>query len=115
MYVKNMSAPDEVRTPPKTRVEVVTVGKTTMMRATFQPGWKWSECVKPVTGTDSCQAAHSMYMVSGRMAVKMDDGTIRELVPGDAAEIPPGHDAWVLGPEPAVTIDFSAAHMYARK
>jgi hypothetical protein len=114
MYVKNLSTPDEVRTPSKTRVEVVTVGKTSMMRATFQPGWKWSECIKPVVGTDSCQVAHSLYMISGRMAVKMDDGTVKELVPGDVAEIPPGHDAWVLGVEPAVSIDFAAAPVYAK-
>jgi hypothetical protein len=115
MFVKNMSTPDEVRSPSKTRVEVVNVGKSTIMRATFQPGWKWSECVKPVVGTDSCEVPHSLYMISGRMTVKMNDGSTRELIPGDAAEIPPGHDAWVVGNEPAVSIDFSAGHVYAKK
>jgi hypothetical protein len=114
MFIKNLSEPDEVRTPSKTRIEVVNVGNTTIMRATFEPGWKWSECVKPVVGTDSCQAPHSMYLISGKMVIKMNNGVTKEMVPGDAAEIPPGHDAWVVGNEPAVSIDFSAGKTYAK-
>ena len=115
MLKKNLSSPDEVRTPAKTRVEVVNFPNSTIMRATFDAGWKWSECVKPIAGTDSCKVAHSLYVVSGRMKVKMDDGKIQELGPGDAAEIPPGHDAWVVGNEPCVSIDFAAGKVYAKK
>lgn len=114
MFTKNLSSPDEVRTPSKTRVEVVNLGNTTIMRATFEPGWKWSECVKPVAGTDSCQVPHSLYMISGKMVVRMDNGKTTELNPGDAAEIPPGHDAWVIGNEPVVSIDFAAGKVYAK-
>lgn len=115
MEVKSLNNPDEVRTPPKTKIEVVKVGDTTVMRATFEPGWKWSECVKPIAGTDSCQAPHINYVISGRMKVVMDDGTEMEMGPGDAADIPPGHDAWVLGNEPCVAIDFAAGKVYAKK
>jgi hypothetical protein len=78
-------------------------------RATFRPGWRWSTDVKPVVGTDSCQLAHSSYVVSGRFHVRMDDGTERELGPGDAHVVSAGHDAWVVGDEPCVAIDFSSA------
>ena len=115
MEKKNLSTPDEVRTPPKTKIEVVNVGDSTIMRATFEPGWKWSECVKPIVGTESCQAPHINYVLSGRMKVVMDDGTEMEMGPGDAADIPPGHDAWVVGNEPCVAIDFAAGKMYAKK
>jgi hypothetical protein len=115
MRTKNLSKPDEIRTPAKTRVEVVNFNDATIMRATFDVGWKWSECVKPVVGTDSCQVPHVLYIISGRMEVKMNDGKTHELGPGDAAEIPPGHDAWVVGEEPCVSIDFSAGKTYAKK
>lgn len=115
MEVKSFNKPDEVRTPPKTKIEVVKVGDSTMMRATFEPGWKWSECVKPIAGTNSCQAPHVNYVISGRMKVVMDDGTEMEMGPGDAADIPPGHDAWVIGDEPCVAIDFAAGKVYAKK
>ena len=115
MEVKSFDKPDEVRTPPKTKIEVVKVGDSTMMRATFEPGWKWSECVKPIAGTNSCQAPHVNYVISGRMKVVMDDGTEMEMGPGDAADIPPGHDAWVIGNEPCVAIDFAAGKVYAKK
>lgn len=115
MEVKNLSKADEVRTPPKTKVEVVKVGDSTIMRGTFEPGWKWSECVKPIVGTESCQAPHINYVISGRMKVVMDDGSEMEMGPGDAADIPPGHDAWVLGNEPCVAIDFASGKIYAKK
>lgn len=115
MEVKSLDKPDEVRTPPKTKIEVVTVGDVTVMRATFEPGWKWSECVKPIAGTDSCMAPHVNYVISGRMKVVMDDGTEMEMGPGDAAHIPPGHDAWVVGDEPCVAIDFAGGKVYAKK
>ncbi len=115
MEVKSFDKPDEVRTPPKTKIEVVKVGDSTVMRATFEPGWKWSECIKPIAGTNSCQAPHVNYVISGRMKVVMDDGTEMEMGPGDAADIPPGHDAWVIGNEPCVAIDFAAGKVYAKK
>ena|SRR5437867_2853297 len=115
MYIKNFNKPDEVRTPPKTKVEVVKLGDNTVMRATFEPGWKWSECVKPVVNTDSCQVHHTVYVISGRMKVKMNDGKEGEVGPGDVAVIPPGHDAWIVGNEPCVSIDFSGGQTYAKK
>ena len=115
MLKKNLSSPDEVRTPPKTKVEVVNFNNATVMRATFDAGWQWSECLKPVVGTESCQVPHVLYVISGKMAVKMTDGKTTELGPGDAAEIPPGHDAWVVGSEPCVSIDFAAGKVYAKK
>lgn len=115
MEVKSFNKPDEVRTPPKTKIEVVKVGDSTVMRATFEPGWKWSECIKPIAGTNSCQAPHVNYVISGRMKVVMDDGTEMEMGAGDAADIPPGHDAWVIGNEPCVAIDFAAGKVYAKK
>lgn len=115
MEIKNFNKPDEVRTPPKTRIEVVNVGDKAIMKATFEPGWKWSECVKPVVKTDSCQVQHTVYVISGRMKVRMDDGTEAEMGPGDVGVIPPGHDAWIIGNEPCVSIDFSGGGTYAKK
>lgn len=114
MELKNLSHADEVRELPKTRIEVVNFDSVTLMRATFQPGWKWSECVKPTVGTNSCQAAHVNYIISGTIAVLMDDGVQKEMSAGDVAVIPPGHDAWVVGNEPCVTIDFSAGKTYGK-
>jgi len=110
-----MGSPDETRNMPKTKVEVVKLGDQTIMRATFEPGWKWSECVKPTVGTHSCQVSHVNYIISGKMMVRMDDGTEKEMSAGDAAVIPPGHDAWVIGNEPCVAIDFAAGSVYGKK
>jgi mannose-6-phosphate isomerase-like protein (cupin superfamily) len=115
MEAKNFSKPDEVRNLPKTKIEVIKVGDSTIMKGTFEPGWKWSECVKPTAGTESCQAPHIMYVLSGRMKVVMDDGAEMEIGPGDAVDIPPGHDAWIVGNEPCVAIDFAAGKVYAKK
>jgi quercetin dioxygenase-like cupin family protein len=114
--LKSLTQPDEIRTLPKTKIEVVDLGDSVnIMRATFQPGWKWSECIQPTVGTKSCQAAHINYVISGQMKIIMDDGTENEMGPGDVAEIPPGHDAWVLGNEPCVMLDFSAGKTYGKK
>jgi hypothetical protein len=112
----DFDSPDETRTPDKTRVDVVHVGGTAAARMTFQPGWKWSECVKPVAGTESCQARHVGVVGSGRLVVRHDDGTEKELGAGDAYVIEPGHDAWVVGDEPFVGYEFEAraAEEYAR-
>jgi ethanolamine utilization protein EutQ (cupin superfamily) len=115
MFAKKMNSPDEVRNLPKTKVEVVKVGDSTIMRGTFEPGWKWSECVKPTAGTKSCQAQHVGYVLSGRMKVVMDNGVSVEIGPGDAVAIPPGHDAWVVGNESCVMIDFGAGTTYGKK
>ncbi len=113
---RTFDSPDETRTPEKTRVDVVRMGATTAARYTFQPGWRWSESVKPVAGTDSCQVRHVGVVQSGRLHVKHDDGTEGEAGPGDAYVIEPGHDAWVVGDEAFVGFEFEskAAEEYAR-
>jgi hypothetical protein len=114
LAVKSFTQPDETRSFEKGRIEVITLGGVTFGRATFQPGWKWSTCVKPVAKTDSCQAAHLGYQVSGRMHVVMDDGTEKEIGAGELCSIPPGHDAWVVGNEPVVILDITGAGDYAK-
>ncbi len=104
---KNLAAPDERRKFDKGEVEVLTLGDVTFGRATFQPGWKWSECVKPIAGTNSCQVNHNTYIQSGEMHVVMDDGSETDLRDGDLAVIPPGHDAWIVGNQPCIAFDFS--------
>jgi len=107
---------DEVREVPKGKLEIANIGSTMVGRATFQPGWRWSESVKPIAGTDSCQVPHQGYVVSGRLGIKMDDGTEFEVGAGDAYDIPPGHDGWVIGDDNYVGVDFSAAMKdYAKK
>jgi len=112
---RNFSAPNEVRTFEKGKVEIVNVGGATIGRATFEPGWKWSTCVKPIAKTGSCQAAHFGYQVSGTMVTRMDDGTESTTRAGDAVSLPPGHDAWVVGNEPVVFVDFQGMVDYAKK
>ena len=114
MEKKTVSQPDEARTFDKGQVDLVTLGGVTIGRATLQPGWKWSTCVKPLVKTRSCQASHLQYQVSGRLCVVMDDGSKQEFGPGDVALIPPGHDAWVVGNDPVVAIDISGMANYAK-
>ncbi|MDQ4130986.1 MAG: cupin domain-containing protein [Actinomycetota bacterium] len=111
---KSFDATEDVRTFEKGRIEVVTLGGATVGRATFEPGWRWSQCVKPIAGTDSCQVAHLGYVVAGRMRVAMDHGTEGEAGPGDVFEIAPGHDAWIVGNEPCTIVDFQGAAHYAK-
>ena len=111
---ESFDSPQETRNVDKGKVEVVNLGGAQIMRVTFQPGWKWSECVKPVVGTNSCEVSHLVYTVSGRMIVKMDDGSEVEIGPGDVASIPAGHDAWIVSEEPYVGIDFQGASNYAK-
>jgi hypothetical protein len=111
---KTMGQPEDKRQFVKGQVELVSLGGVSFGRATLQPGWKWSTCVKPLVQTKSCEAAHLQYQLSGRLRVKMDDGTEDEFGPGDVALVPPGHDAWVVGPEPVVVIDISGMVNYAK-
>src|SRR2546423_3332127 len=97
--VKSHGSPDEVRSPDKTRVEVVRLEGFTLGRFIFEPGWRWSECVKPVVKTESCQVSHVGYAVSGTITVQAKDGTKKAITGGQSYTIPPGHDAWVEGNE----------------
>lgn len=114
---KNADTPDETRTfeSGKGRLDLVKLDGAPIGRGTFEAGWRWSEHVKPIAGTDSCQAAHMGYVVSGRMAVRMDDGQEMEFGPGDFMTCPPGHDAWIVGDEACVMIDWQGAADYAKR
>jgi mannose-6-phosphate isomerase-like protein (cupin superfamily) len=112
---KNLDRPDEVRSFDKGRVEVVRLDGGGFGRGVLQPGWRWSECVKPIAGTESCRAEHLGYVVSGKLRVQMDGGEMLDFGPGDAMKIDPGHDAWVVGNEPCVLIEFSAHEHYGEK
>jgi len=113
---RGFDAPDETRTPDKTKVDVVRMSGATAARMTFEPGWKWSECVKPVVGTDSCQARHVGVAQTGRMHVVHEDGTEQDIGAGDVYVIEPGHDAWIVGDETFVGFEFEqkAAEEYAK-
>lgn len=114
MQKKNFDTPDETRALPKTKIDIIRMGDSTFMRATFEPGWRWSEHVKPTVGGDSCQVHHVGYSISGRMKAVMSDGTEMEFGPGDVTDIPPGHNAWVIGDEPAVGVDVTAGDTYGK-
>jgi mannose-6-phosphate isomerase-like protein (cupin superfamily) len=100
--------PDESRKLPNGKTDIANLGDATVARMTAEPGWKWSNDVKPIVKTNSCQLSHTQYAISGRLRVRMDDGTEQEFGPGEAMYIPPGHDAWVVGNEPFVSVEFSA-------
>ena len=113
--VKNVNSPDEVRQfAGNGHANVLQIGGHPVLYGTFEPGWRWSENLKPIAGTDSCQVDHVGYVVSGRMTIKMDDGTEHECRPGEAFHIPPGHDAWTEGDEACVMVDFGGLHGYAQ-
>jgi len=114
LEAKSHDAPDETRTPEKTRIDVVRLEGFTIGRFTFAPGWRWSECIKPVVGTDACQNSHVGYAVSGRIRIRMDDGSELAIAPGQSYTIPPGHDAWVEGGEPFVAIEVMSAEQFAK-
>jgi quercetin dioxygenase-like cupin family protein len=111
---KSHDKPDEIRTPDRTRVEVVRLEGFTIGRFTLQPGWRWSQCIKPVVKTDSCQVSHAGYAISGSITVRMSDGTEKTVRKGESYTIPPGHDAWVEGNEPFVAIEVMSAEIYAK-
>ncbi len=114
---KSFDKPDEVRPfdGGTGQLEVVNTDEGAVGRATFLPGWRWSEHVKPIAKTDSCQAGHTGYFVSGRMRVVMDDGEEMEFGPGDFAVMAPGHDAWIIGDQPCVVIDWQGFTDYAKR
>ncbi len=115
LEAKNLDSPDEVREfVDKGRVKVVNLSGGSVGRGTFEPGWKWSENVKPLAGTESCQVNHVGYVLSGRMKVVMEDGSELEVEAGDAFIMPPGHDAWTVGSEPCELLDFGGLKGYAK-
>lgn len=111
--LKSFGKPDEVREFPKGRLELLNIGGVHIGRAIFEPGWRWSTSVQPLVNTRSCEAPHFQYHVSGVLMVLMDDGTELECRPGDVSLLPSGHDAWVVGDEPAVVVDWHGMTEYA--
>ena len=114
VILKQFEQPDEIRTFDKGKFEIVNIGGVTVGRATYQPGWKWSLHVGAATGTKSCSVEHVGMVVSGRATAAMDDGRIVEMKPGDIFYIAPGHDSWVVGDEPYVSLHFTGAGEYAK-
>ncbi|MGO8920516.1 MAG: cupin domain-containing protein [Stellaceae bacterium] len=111
---KSFRQPDEVREFPNGRLELVKVGGATIARALFEPGWRWASSVQPIAKTKSCEAPHFQYHVAGVLRIRMDDGTEFDCKPGDVSLLPSGHDAWVVGDEPAVVVDFQGMVDYAK-
>jgi hypothetical protein len=115
LTVKNVGSPDEVRQfAAHGHANVLDVGGQPILFGTYEPGWVWSNDLKPIARTESCQASHLLYCISGRMGVRMADGTEGEIRPGDVASIAPGHDAWVIGEEPCTAVDFGGYSRYAK-
>ena len=114
---RSLDAPEEVRPfeGDSGQLNLVNLDDRPVGRAVFKPGWRWSEHVKPIAGTHSCQAAHTCYFISGRMKVVMDDGEETDYGPGDFMICPPGHDAWIVGDEPCVVIDWQGMADYAKR
>ena len=115
MEAKSLNAPDEVRNFDKGKVDLVKIGGAMVGRAVLQPGWRWSTSVKPIAKTKSCEAPHFQYHVSGVFHIVMDDGTEKDCKPGDVSLLPSGHDAWVVGNEPVVLVDFQGTIDYAKQ
>lgn len=111
---KSFATPDEVREFPKGRLELINIGGAIIGRGIFEPGWRWATSVQPLVKTHSCEAPHFQYHVSGILRVKMDDGTELDCKPGDISLLPSGHDAWTIGDEPAVVVDFQGMIDYAK-
>jgi len=116
LEIGDFSAPDDTRAPDKTKVDIVRMGGTTASRMSMEPGWRWSECIKPIVGTDSCQLHHVGVIQSGTLHVAHEDGTEQDITAGNAYVIEPGHDAWVVGEEPVVGFEFDSrtAEEYAK-
>lgn len=112
--VKSFDRPEEIREFPKGRLELIKIGGATVGRAVFEPRWRWAESVQPLAKTKSCEAPHFQYHVSGILRIRMDDGTEFDCKAGDVSLLPSGHDAWVIGDEPAVVVDFQGMIDYAK-
>ena len=111
---KTFQEPDETRGFPNGRAEILVLGGDEVGRLVLEPGWRWSNDVKPIAKTASCEAPHFQYHVSGQLAIRMDDGTEFVAGPGDVTSLPSGHDAWVVGDEPVVVVDWFGASNYAK-
>ncbi len=111
---KPFDTPDERRSPEKTQVDVIHLDGVTLGRITCAPGWRWSTCIKPVVGTDSCQVSHAGHAIAGQLHIRLEDGSEHMIHTGDAYTIPPGHDAWVEGEAPFVSIEVMSADEFAR-
>jgi hypothetical protein len=111
---KTFATPDDVREFPNGNAEILEVSGSEVGRLTFRPGWRWSTDVQPLAKTHSCEAPHFQYHVSGRLGIRMDDGTEFVAGPGDVTSLPKGHDAWVIGDEPVVVVDWFGATNYAK-
>ncbi len=105
MEKKSLNQPEESNMPEKLKMEAITIRDLTIRRVTCEPGWQWSKHLKQIQKTESCQRDHLLYLISGRLRVRMNDGTEEEFGPGDVGSIPPGHDGWTIGDEPVVWIE----------
>ncbi len=114
LNVRSFNEPDEMRHFDKGKFEILRIGGLVVGRATYEPGWKWSEHVKPLAGTPTCQVSHVGIVLTGRCMVRMDDGREVELSPGDVFEIGPGHDSWVRGTEAYVSLHLMGGEQYAK-
>ena len=112
---KDLKSPDETRTFEKGKADLINIGGGTVARLTLEPGWRWSKHVKPIAGTEWCEAPHFQYHVSGRLHVLMVDGSEFEVGPGEVTALPSGHDAWVVGDETVVVVDWNGASSYAKQ
>jgi hypothetical protein len=111
---KGFERPDEVRVFPKGKLELVNIGSIQVGRATFQSGWRWTECMRSLAGTDLCESRHMAYCMSGVMHVRTREGVEMDVHAGEAFVLSPGHDAWVIGSEPCVVVDFTGFREYAK-
>lgn len=115
MTKRRFDAPDEHRPFPLGSNDVVTLGGVTLGLASYEPGWKWSDAIRPIVGTESCEVEHLGYVLSGRMAARMNDGSEMEFAAGDLVHIPPGHDGWIVGDEPVLFLQIMGAAPYAKR
>jgi hypothetical protein len=113
--LKSFGKPDEIRQFPKGRLELIKIGGAVVGRAVFEPGWRWATSLQPIARTRSCEAPHFNYHVSGVLRIRMDDETEIDCGPGDVSRLPSGHDAWVIGDEPVVIVDFQGMVDYAKQ